>query len=242
MKKAILTFLVILCLISNTALAEIKVFDENFSIRSGIQYGMTLAEAKTIEDKNGVECLEYNLFSMNPGDLQYRNISIAGIPQSRLTYSSDDFPYDTYEDLFDISSEDIENYWKTTLVEMIQYEFGCCDSAEQSKTVFLTINESLTQKYGEPFCADIYSRLPISIEAQILKNYNDRSWATKYPIIGFAEWLVQYADCYVLVSEIATKSGCYLIYRFVSYEEMETLSTNLLEIQNQIENELANDL
>lgn len=248
MKKIISLLLVIACFVSGSALAEtdIKTIDDEFEIRSGIRYGMTIAEAKEIEDKNGIECedMEYTT-----GSIRYENISIAGIPNSELSFMGNGFDEEKY---FDSLSNDesvmeyVEEYINTTPLAMIEYMFGGIGTADQAKAVFSMINGSLTSKYGEPFTTDIDSRLYIETEAMILDSYNNPAHRNRWKIIGFSEWLVKYQDCYVLISEIADTSSyntlCRLLYRFVSFEEMDSIVAKNQEFLNQMATEMASDL
>lgn len=240
MKKIISLLLVIACFVSGSALAEtdIKIIDDEFEIRSGIRYGMTIAEAKEIEDKNGIECedMEYST-----GEITYVNISIAGIPNSRLSFYGNGFDVDKYFDYIlnnESPMEYVEEYINTTPLAMIEYDFGGKGTADQAKAVFSIMNESLTSKYGEPFTTDFNSRLSIETVNSFLDKYND--------LDAFSEWLVKYQDCYVLISLTANADSqttfCRLLYRFVSFEEMDSFIAENTKFLNQMATEMASDL
>lgn len=248
MKKIIALLLVITCLSLNSALAgnEIKVIDEEFEIRSGIRYGMTIAEAKAIEDTNGKKCDD---LEFSAGLVSYSGISIAGIPNSDLHFSGNGFDNNKWLSciLEGISPlEYVEDYIYSAQLRMIHYDFGGVKTADQAKTIFETMNESLTAKYGTPFTTSIDKRLSIESAAPILDNFKHSDWRSKNQIIDFSEWLVAYKDCYVLISEIAYDSydyaTCNLIYRFVSYEEMDSIITENQRFMNQMESEMTSDL
>lgn len=239
MKRIIALLLVIACFVSGSALAEtdIKIIDDEFEIRSGIRYGMTMAEAKEIEDKNGVECsnMEYST-----GGITYENISIAGIPNSWLRFSGNGFDYEKYFDYIlndESPMEYLEEYINTAPLAMIEYNFGGIGTADQAKAVFSIMNGSLISKYGEPFTTDFNSRLSIETTS-FLDKYND--------LDAFSEWLVKYQDCYVLISLIANGGSrttfCILLYRFVSFEEMDSIVAKNQEFLNQMATEMASDL
>lgn len=236
MKKIFSAILVITFMLFGSAYAEITVIDEPFSIRSGIGYGMTLTEAKAIEDKNGVNSY------VSSGIISYSGISIAGIPNSSLYFSADG--YDWSKETADYKAD----FFNHTPVGLIRYSFGRKLSAEQAETIFESINENLTQKYGTPFCTDINNRLLIKTSAPIIDNFLYADWRADRTITGYAEWLVQYTDCYVLVSEIAYREKykddgtCSLCYRFISYDEMESIYAEIQNSQEQAKEEIANDL
>lgn len=238
MKRIIALLLVIACFVSGSALAEtdIKIIDDEFEIRSGIRYGMTMAEAKEIEDKNGVECNDIDYC-----DIVYESISIAGIPNSWLRFSGNGFDYEKYFDYMhndESPMEYLEEYINTAPLAMIEYNFGGIGTADQAKAVFSIMNESLISKYGEPFTTDFNSRLSIETVISILDFYKDMD--------AFSEWLVKYQDCYVLISEIANADSqatfCRLLYRFVSFEEMDSFIAKNQEFLSQMATEMASDL
>ena len=136
MKKAISFFIIItmlvICSIGNS-------FADDFSVRNGIQFGMSVDEVKQIEKSNGMpddniylDGLDYLKTCYQVG---YKNTSVAGVNNIDVIYT---FNKDT------------------KILEHIKYQLGV-DSTEEANSAYNSMAKSLTDKYGEPRHTDTAS-------------------------------------------------------------------------------------
>lgn len=204
MKKTISFFLAItlhfLCLLGTA-------FADDFSVRNGIQFGMSVDEVKQLEKDNGMP--DYNLYlEDNYGIYTYfclgYDTSLAGIDGSRLIYCFDN---------------------KTNRLKEIKYELGSrYKDSEKAMSIYKTVTETMIQKYGIPDYSSSYNGkvFPILTESMLEAAIN----ATSYDDMVFNEWVITNDDYYILINCVyfdssAGGSFCTVGYAYITKEEVK---------------------
>lgn len=227
MKRSICLFLIVALMamsISFASAEDYAVFNEEFSIRDGIKYGMSLAEVKEVEKSNGNGQYASEAQQLDNGgrDIDYDGLSVAGVSNSYVRYT-----FDSNDRLYDIG-----------------YGLGDIDvSYSSAKKVYDEMRQNLEDKYGKPIndsddIFDIYSN----------QMQNMLFMASFFNVTGeFCQWIAQYNDCWCVIdlmvfNDSMSSNFCYIGYRLVSYEEMaEYVSTSVAAAEEK-SNELKSDL
>ena len=227
MKKLITACLCLIVLISfiNSCLAE------DFSIRNGIHFGMTIDEVKKCERDNGLPDSSIYFESDNYGiiDKYYcigYETEIAGIYDSRLFY------------YFDLDTKKLRE---------IQYELGSEYQSEKTATSnFTDISTSLNSKYGLPeYSSVLYSGSLYVIQTQ---NFLKAIFMSKDPgDVAFHEWLIDYGNYYVLIDSTyyvtdANRHVTGVGYRCVTKEEEKQAIQDKTDYDNNKKQKKDNDL
>lgn len=206
MKKIISLILMIAILISVSAFAE-----GDFTLHSGVKFGMSLNEVRTCESENGFTLEKYlsgNTYNTNSG-------KIAGLDSSRIYYSFDGDKLVQAKYEFPTGSD---------------YAYN--QSVEESKSDYAKISDLLNEKYGiseyNTLTGKIYavSKMIDTGDAVLtcssfgehdLWKQSDRAWAnTDYTTISYEEWLIEQPD----------GSGIYIhhcLYKNANNDANETL-------------------
>lgn len=227
MKRIILICLCLVVLFSfiNSCLAE------DFSIRGGIHFGMTIDEVKKCERANGLP--DSSIYFINDSygviDKYYcigYETEIAGIYGSRLLY------------YFDLDTKKLRE---------IKYELGSKYQSEQTATSYFTdISKSLNSKYGLPnYSSVLYSGSLYLIQTQNF--YEAIFWSIDSSDVAFHEWLIDYGDYYVLIDSTYYESAAnsYVTgvgYRYVTKEEEEKAIQDKTQRENDKKQKQNNDL
>lgn len=217
MKKLIsLLIAMIITVGSMSVFAETTVMEDDFSIRNGIKFGMTVEEVREIEEGevsgNTVEVEIYNSSLMGTvKKVGYHKESIAGIP---CTGNGENLMY-----YFNINSG---------LLEEIGYWYGYYDSAS-GKEYYNELYNLMCEKYGNPLHDNDGKLFDIITNAFV--NYFLFSSGGSSPKIRYAEWLKEFNDTWVVVDVVlnemtAGKPELVVGYRSVSKEEMTKLVGN----------------
>ena len=256
MKKAIsilLTLAVLMLCTANIALAD------DFSVRNGIHFGMTVDEVKATEQENGVlaENIHYEgnpsselstdfimssefealLESNQPIDVNpdgsyqitYTGISVAGVENSNIIYSFTKVPRS---------------------LEEIQYSFETNEDDSNADSIFARIAQSMTEKYGNSVHSSETDNIIFPLCSTALKSSLDTvSFGWSSPI-KYNEWLLDYDSYYVIIDETrySEKIGsklyqrCELSYKYISGEEIEALEKSITDETNKVEEETNRDL
>lgn len=211
MKKLISFVLVIVLALSMVAaMAE----EEEFSVRNGIKFGMTLDEVKAIEAANGNENGEE--FGRT---ISYENVSVAGYPGTSIEYWFDD------GSLF-----------------QIVYFIGDDTDDETEEFAAKAVSElatSLEEKYGEPAYAG--GKVVAPTRSEKFDSYIGQGMFYKIP--AFSEWLIKKANGYVnidlfLLCKLETMYSAILVYNEVDDELIESIEQAEEEKQKQRDNDL----
>lgn len=165
--------------------AETTVMEDDFSIRNGIKFGMTVEEVREIEEgevsDNTVEINEewddYILGIVKT--VGYHKESIAGIPCSGNSTNLDYY--------FNINSG---------LLEGIRYWYGYYDSA-LGKEYYNELYDLICEKYGSPL-HDNDGKL-FDVITNAFGNYFSAGGDSK---IRYAEWLKEFNDTWVVVDVV----------------------------------------
>ncbi len=215
--------ILILCIVQSS-------FADDFSVRNGIRFGMTIDEVKQIETRNGITDSDIYLDKVN-GDYYCFGLttSIAGIDGSRLLYQFDP---------------------DTKLLIDFRYMLGPSGtSIDLVDEYFKTVSQSLINKYGEPLHSSTTDGIIFPLLSNSMKSAsNDR-------IITYYQWLVDFNDYYILIDAIRSdnlflpKYPQYdnaIGYKYVLKEDAEKALQDFVDEQNQreqrIEDETNRDL
>lgn len=209
---AITVVMVLVLLIPYMSIAEatIPYFNGPYSVRSGIQFGMSIDEVSALEAKNQTgtprmdEPGKYGELS-NVTKMYYQVPSLAGI-EVPLTVAgkvpeSLGFIFDAEGHLFEI-----------------KYSFGLSDSST-ARGIINKLDALLTQKYGKALHAadgNVFPLFSASLYDLLLFGYN----------ITLNQWLVEYEDCYVVIDNYyyqnsKGKYGVYLAQRMLEKDGVE---------------------
>lgn len=211
--KKLISILLILSIITvgivGNALAD------DFSVRNGIHFGMTVDEVKALEKNNGVAEEDIYLDKFN-GDYYCvgLNTSIAGIDDSRLLYQFDP---------------------ETNLLVEFRYMLGPYKiSKDLAWEYFQTVLQSLMDKYGEPLHSSTTDGAIFPIVSETMQG------AALDFNVTYYEWLVDFGDYYILIDAYNGDSGygstgSYVGYKYVSKEDAEKAIQNLIDEQNEKE-------
>jgi len=230
--KKLISFLVVLvvALSTVTSLGEVIKMNGSFSIRNGIEFGMSVEEVRNIEENiTGNELYDYEENSSrimgNTYKLSYEEDSIAGIP---CTGNGGNIKY-----YFD--DEDM-------MLEAISYWFGYYEN-KNGIMYYNEICEIMSEKYGAPIFTEdddevFYVLTPafesflFYVEGNLLKQY------------AYSQWLVEYENIWVLVDAVmyaGSKPALEVGYRCISAEEMNKIVIDALNEENIKANEQYND-
>ena len=209
MKKAISILLVLSVIICGIGSA----IAEDFSVRNGIQFGMSVDEVKKIEKDNGLDDNDMYLDGLSNDGTWYQVAyitSIAGIEDSRVIYK------------FDKDSKKLA---------AIDYNLGSNLDDETALSLLLLMKQNLADKYGEPIHSSYTDGTVFPIVSDILMTAQSLLAGTEY-----YEWLVKHEDYYVLIDDVYMdlswlKGGyfCHIGYQYVSATEAESKIQELVE-------------
>lgn len=230
--KRLISFLVVLIIAFSTvaSLGETIKMDGTFSIRNGIEFGMSVETVRKIEEKVTGNAL-YNSRESNSSimgtvfKLYYEEDSIAGIP---CTGSGGNVCY-----YFD--NEDM-------MLEAISYWFGYYEN-KQAITYYNEICEIMSEKYGAPLFTEEEDKLfyVLTPAFSSFLTYEQGNLLKQY---AYSQWLVEYENIWVLVDAVmcaGLEPALNVGYRCISAEEMNKIVIDALNEENIKANEQYND-
>lgn len=212
--------------VSFTAVAEtaIPTYDEVFSIRNGISFGMTKSAISAKENEQG-----------NPESTLYREVNIAHLTA-------------IYQGNTVLTDKD--NYIVDTTVAgqngLAIYTFnagGKMDSLRylaQSSLASLPLTEAFVTKYGVPLFVGEFA----PFESKALNYYNLCANSKGATLTEYAGWLVEYQDTYILIEAVqfVEHSGGYyyenITYTPISSELYLAYLNSLVQAQQSIANDI----
>lgn len=204
---SILTAIIII-IATASAFAEGTTMEGDFSIRSGIKFGMSINEVRGIETNSAGETSTKDSATMGTiTQLGYHADSIAGVPCSGKSTTL--------------------NYCfnSTGKLEAIHYWYGYYNRNSAS-SYYKEIYNLMCEKYGTPLFNDDGGLFDICSPA--FDNYFlSKAYGGKNTIPAYSEWLVEYDDTWVVIDvvlhDMKVKSGDYEFsvgYRSISKENM----------------------
>ena len=232
MKKAF-CLLLILMLVGTTlcCTAESSTKDE-FSIRNGIHFGMTVDEVKEIEKGKPFEPL--------PEDYNYE--------QEEIFYDEGD-DHITYMGFKSIAGIRAESYDGGNIIyrfingflDNIEYRFKVWSDNKIVES-YVEVWENLTKKYGDPFNSDVASVSEICTRStKEMIGIPDF-----YHIVQIDEWLKEYDDYYVVIDEViwtdGRKNNLELSYDLITVDEMNSIKAESMQEEEEKAKEIDNDL
>ena len=172
MKRVSCIILIILVLSHSIA------FSESFEVRNGIHFGMTKEEVIAVEEQNGNSADSVYDGNYIKDGLTYQEVTIAGIPGSRIDY------------YFDEGGLNEIVYWLGSLdVNLV--------SEQAAYSTFLTMESALSEKYGEyNYCADDGST-PKAV-THVLEGLLDNPFLH---LMDYRQWSAQYDGYSVIIDE-----------------------------------------
>ena len=183
----------------STAETTVPYFDEPYSIRGGIRFGMSIEEVSEVEAKSQTatpKVKEPGAYGemKNVTQMVYRVPSLAGIEVSSS------IPGNIPESLSYIFDSDGHLF-------EIKYWFGLTASNSKAQEIISKLNTLLTQKYGKALHASDGEVFPL-FSASL---YDQMLFGTK---ITLNQWLVEYEACYVVIDNYyyQNSKGKYSIY------------------------------
>ena len=197
MKKTVSVFLILtilmVCIIGNTVA-------EDFSVRNGIQFGMSRDEVKDKEKENGIG----NAIDIDRSELlRYADVKVAGIDDCYISY------YFSLETMIEIEYSLGGDYTKA-------------DKEIHQKAIFDEMETTLKEKYCDPIHVSDGSVFPLYTDAM--------NTAMRHAIMNYNEWLVNYDDYSVLIDEVFWKTEndkffyVSIGYKYISNKEIEELT------------------
>ena len=223
MKKTACLFLALLLLLcaSTGALCE-SVFQEPFSIRSGIRFGMTYDEVRAAETATVSSDTQLLTYAHSPtryaAYLYYSGLTLAGYADTDLQYG-----FDEYGELKDIT-----------------YLLG-----KLGDKAYDDLLSKLSGKYGEPqFTA------PSVLETEALRMYTANDSISNNSLHRYNGWLLSYTDCYVKMELVSAKSVIsgksfywnVIGYRLISFEEFQSVADQIVRFEESVSQSVDSDL
>lgn len=227
MRKLICCFFAFCLVAWSSASAEYTTMEGDFSIRDGVKFGMTPEEIKSIEDSSFLEKeAEQEIDGRNYYSVEYSGyLSLAGIKINRG-------PLGNHSGSIDFRFNPLSRK-----LERILYHFGYNENLQ----TFNTLNEIVTEKYGEPIHKNDGLLFPASYISDI-----PLRWGGNAKVFSYSEWLVKYDAYYVLIDEFAwgqdTPGYCQLEYIYVSNERMAEIAAEYYTEQINNEAEKKHDI
>ena len=226
MKRILSTLLLLSLLISmSVASADFAKMEGDFSIRGGIQFGMTPEEVKSIEKGSASEKEKKDYFEIGYGGFD----SLAGIPIYRA--KSDIITYQ-----FDMISKKLVavNYW-----------FGYYDGSADA--YFNELCTTIAAKYGAPYNDNngkVFNVITPALESWI----NLINMGFSYKVSNLSDWILEYDDYYVLINVFTLRdadnnSDQLLVgYKFITRDEMARILENAESEIREKEKQRNNDI
>ncbi len=201
--------LLFLALISCSALADTTRIEEDFSVRNGIKFGMTLEEVDSIEfisngPPHGDVILDYGdagLYDL----LRYNPTEIMGIPTNNGEVSL----------LYRFRIPDDHKLYE------VAYFYG--DMKDKIDTYYSTLQESFIATYGAPLHEDDGKFFDVRSIMFNMRVNADKTFGTDY-LGKYTQWLVQFNDYYVdidlFTENYKGEKRLYVGYRALSADEV----------------------
>lgn len=222
MKRWISCFIILVIVMStcSTALAE------EFEVRNGIRFGMTVSEVKLAEGNQHLLRSDWKKEKYN-NSLRYWYLTLAGIDGSSLKYT------------FDLESD--------LLCEIVySFEADTTNNSQQHVMNQLSaLYTDLLAKYGEPLhnCDGDYFA---SCTDEFATRIQSLQTSSSSKLLAYVEWLVPYDSYWVVIDLVGYGTGYpridsyhyFLAYKIVSNETVMELL--LLEYDREVQRD--NDL
>lgn len=221
-----ITLVSLILILSTTAMADtsIPTYNENFSIRNGVCFGMEKSEVEKKEHEQG------NL----EGELYY-TISNALLQAYLFGITTlDDF--ERYIVDTTVAGENclaIYTFDETGKMDSLRY---LVNSTHQS----CSLTETLMSKYGSP----LFIKEVSPFESKALNFYRACSFPHGATLSAYSGWLVRYKNYYVLIESVqfnAAKDGHYyenITYTPISDQQYTDYQNSLIQEQNSIVNDM----
>lgn len=229
MKKTITIFLIFSVLLTSMFGGA---FAQEFTVRNGICFGMSIEEVKQNEEGKPFEPL--------PEDYNYEQEEIFYDEGENQLY------YMGFKSIAGISSEayDGANIIYKFLADKlyyIEYRFNVYSETNVSNS-YVELRKNLIDKYGEPYNSEVNHISKVSTECiQRMLAVPDF-----YTIVQVDEWLAAYENYYVVIDEVVWSDGrnnnLELCYNMMTAEELDSIMTETVQQQENKANEVANDL
>ena len=211
MRKIICIFLSIAMLWAMPGFANeaITAIGEDFSVRNGISFGMTLDEVNAIETQNGLPSgdiiLDYGdagLYDL----LRYNPSEIMGIPTNNGEVSL----------LYRFRISDSHKLYE------VAYFYG--DMKDQIDTYYSTLKENFVTTYGIPLHDNDGKFFDVRSIMFNMRVNADKTFGTNY-LGKYCQWLIQYNDYYVdidlFTENYQGEKRLYVGYRALSEDEVK---------------------
>ena len=245
MKKiAILLILVIISMCCSSAFADIEpmLFDKSerdtirkvegvFSIRGGVQFGMTVDEVKQIDKAVYIENTTHNSgysYVMGYGGLD----SLAGIPILIPPDSSSPGAGNMINYYFDDSGK----------LKEIGYDFGILGI--ESLNYYNELQANLMNKYGDFFSypTNSYFPEPPEVTKITLRKFEETNNGNDF-WVRHTGWILKYDDCYVVIESILNSDdNLRLGYKMITFDEMEAIVNDAESVVQNRYDEIEHDL
>lgn len=225
--KRVLSIFILLSLLFSLSIAHadfIKV-DGDFSIRGGVQFGMSPEEVKGIEQGTASENEGSDYFELGYGGLD----SLAGIPIYRA--KSDIITYK-----FGLPDKKLK---------AVSYWFGYYDGSADA--YFNELCATITAKYGAPLHNNdgkVFDAITPTLESWL--NLINMGFSLK--ISNISDWILEYNNYYVLIDvftlrDAKNNSDQLLVgYKYITTEEMKLILENAESDAREKENQRNNDI
>lgn len=221
-------------------------YADSFTVRNGIKFGISEEEVIRTENSNGNQPDVSD--ASDSSELSYSNISVAGVPNSKITYSFSSGALDGIEyTLFNIPLKDTVLY-----------------SFDDTYRYYSQIESSLSEQYGDSgfgssdhsLCAFTPSELIDNIrwDDYIVSGYDSdgqfagrESFRSSDGYFEYTQRLVEFDDTFVLITHTAygTTSIILLhntIYTPVQRSLVEAAKDAYIAAQKETQDQLDNDL
>lgn len=226
--KRFLSIIVLLAFVlsSGSSLAEVKTMEGDFSIRGGIEFGMSMEKVKAIEPGSGTGSMSDG---KSKGGLLYLLYggydSIAGIPCVGVNGGQIIYFFSDPDD---------------ALTE-IEYRFGYYTTNYEE--YYQELCDNLAQKYGTPFNSDVNS-----VFSGASYDLADMLRVSIFQLENVNEWIVSYKDYYVVIDAYMyyakqdKEHMLYLGYKWLSLDDMSRVKDEIELKEERKTQEVQNDL
>lgn len=227
---------------SNTIMHRFYRLADDFSIHSGVTFGMSESQVSEKEDQNGfslnTEYIGLLLFGMSKGSLDMVDSYLSRELEEKVDIpciSGSVAGYDESQILYFFTDDKLYS---------AVYHIG--QSNDTSR--FANLSDALTKKYGNTVASNgEYIDYPSQGKtAKDMYKLFDSLGAFSCTIIDTNQWLVEtdsgYVSILLLNTSISGHNEVFLSYSSMNKEEYNTFVSDKLETYNQKEQELNNDL